>query len=432
LRTRRSIVALGLAAVTAAGLLAGCSGAAAPSSSPTESNIHLRFILWVPQDSPQIKAFQSIAKDFEKVYPAVTDVSFETTTVPQLTALLTTQLASSNPPDMSWLPVEDSTQFISAGALLDVAPTLKATKGYDYNDLTPRLQSRWQKGDALYGVPFSTGPMVMFYNKDVWNKAGVPDPSTLMSQGKWTWSEFASIAKTIKDKTGDLAYDPNGYALDWTRLLPLLDAYGAAPWNDSATKCTADQAPMVKAMTLFHDMVFTDKSATQPGQTTNFFSGSIGAATLFLSSSSNLAGVPYGWGMVRTPDGPKGTVQAMGQSSIVAYAAGKHPAASKAFLAFLTNPENGKKLAQYFPPTRKSLLNPETIVGTSTILTPELVKPIVDSSLKNGQLFPVAKDAANVANALNQALTQDVYTPDVPDMKAALTKVCDAIQPYLK
>jgi len=45
------------------------------------------------------------------------------------------------------------------------------------------------------------------------------------------------------------------------------------------------------------------------------------------------------------------------------------------FLAFFTNPENSRKLAQFFPPARASLLNAEVLAKANPLLSPEQLKP---------------------------------------------------------
>jgi multiple sugar transport system substrate-binding protein len=120
----------------------------------------------------------------------------------------------------------------------------------------------------------------------------------------------------------------------------------------------------------------------------------------------------------------------VGQAAIVALAAGKHKEAAEQFLAFMTTKESAAKLAEFFPPTRASVLTPDVIAATSPLLTPELVTPIVDALKSTGQVFPVAKDNSKVADALNSTLDQYVYQPNA-DIPASVKKICDAIGPLL-
>src|SRR5699024_709359 len=263
-----------------------------------------------------------------------------------------------------------------------------------------------------------------------------------------------------------------------------MNAYGASPWNEDATRCTADSPEMLEALGVFNGMVFEDGSSPVPGQQADFWGGQAGATTAFLGSSSLLEGATFdwdivrtpggpaggvqavgrsaiaavpagpqrdGWGgqagattaflgssslleratfdwdSVRTPGGPAGDVQAVGQSAIVALTAGEYHEAALDFLAYLTNRENAKRISQFFPPARDSLLNPEVLAESSGLLTAEDLEPIVESITERGQIFPVAPNGASVANALDSSLDEFVYTPD-SDLDEALPKVCSAIE----
>ncbi|WP_238013502.1 sugar ABC transporter substrate-binding protein [Dactylosporangium sp. AC04546] len=428
MRFNRALAAPLAAAASVLMALTACSGSG--QSEESDSDVHLRMVMWTSNPN-QLAAFRSIADEFMQQSHSVTKIDFQSITLDQLNTVLTTQIQAGDPPDLSWLPVESSRQYIKAGALVDAAPVLKSTDGYDYDDLTPSLASRWKVGDALYGVPFSTGPLVMYYNKDLYAKAGVKSPADLIAEKNWTWESFRQSSKALTDKLGLPGYVLNDFDFkNWTRLLPLLYSYGASAWNDDATKCTADSPEFLRAISLFHDMVFTDKSSPVPGQQADFWGGQAGATTAFLGSSSLLKDATFKFGMVPTPSGPAGDTQALGQSSIVTLAASKHKQAALQFLAFLTNKQNSAKLAQFYPPIRSSLLNPKTIVGSSTILTEDLVAPIVAAAKTTGKIFPSATDATGVADALNSSLDKNVYVPNA-DLPDALKKVCAAVSPHL-
>src|SRR5690625_5160933 len=70
---------------------------------------------------------------------------------------------------------------------------------------------------------------------------------------------------------------------------------------------------------------------------------SFDSATTDISTLSLHDALPistFDWDIVRTPGGPAGDVQAVGQSAIVALTAGEHHEAALDFLAYLTNREN--------------------------------------------------------------------------------------------
>lgn len=426
---RRRSFLLGSGLTTLAAGLTGC----APGfrrDRPSGNGITLRMTLW-SSNPTQLALFNQVAEDFIATSDTVTDIRYESLTLDQLDMVLTTGITSDDAPDLTWLPVESSLEYIDAGALLDVNPTLKATEGYDLDDLAPRLHERWRVGDALYGVPFSTGPLIMYFNKDLYQKNGVKSPADLIAEDNWTWEAFRETSKQITAATGYPAYVVDGFDFEtWTRLRPIMEPYGASPWDDDATHCTADSPQMHDALALFTGMVFDDRTSPLPGQQADFFSGQAAATSAYLGSSSLLEDADFAWDICNTPGGPAGDVQAVGQSSIVALSAGKHHEEALAFLAFLTNRRNSAKISKFFPPARTSLLNAEVLAQSSGILTAKQLEPVVESIAHKGHIIPVAQNGAKVAYALDSSLDEFVYRRDA-DLDEALPKVCKAIGPVL-
>src|SRR5690625_3525042 len=250
-----------IGAITVAIGLAGCSSS---SGSDQAGDITLRMTMW-SSDPGHLSLFEEIAEDFMAQNDAVSDIKFESLALDQLDTELTTSITAGDAPDLTWLPVESGKEYIAAEALLDVAPTLKEAGGYDFDDLVPALQERWREGDAQYGVPFSTGPIVMYYNKDLYEDAGVKSPGDLIADDDWTWESFREISKELKESADVPGYVVNDFDFkNWTRLVPLMYAYGASPWDDDAVNCTADTVEMKEAIGLFHGMVFEDRSSPLP------------------------------------------------------------------------------------------------------------------------------------------------------------------------
>lgn len=424
---RRGILA---AIISASFVIASCSNGGEYRENSDDGKVQLRMITWT-SDPGHLQLFNSMAKEFMDNRSDVEDISFESVTTEDLDTILTTQLSSDNPPDLSWLPVERSAQFIDAGALVDLKPTLEEAPGYDYEDFAPSLMERWASDDSIFGVPFSTSPFVLFYNKDLYAQADVANPAELIAADDWDWSGFREISQEVSDSTSLPGYTLNDFDYrDWTRLLPILNPYGAAPWDDSGTTCTADSPEMLEAMTLFHNMIYEDGSVPPPGAQSNFWGGDAASISAFLSSNALLEDADFDWGIAPMPAGPRGNVPALAQAAMVAYSNGDNADVAADFIAFMTSPDNAKRLANFFPPARESLLDAETLSGASTHLTPELVEPVVSPILEGGQIFPVATNGGPVEDALNSSLDELVYGED-SNIAEGLQTVCENIGPLL-
>lgn len=103
-------------------------------------------------------------------------------------------------------------QFKSNHILADVSE-FKEDAQFKLDDYIPSTLDLFRDGDQLLGLPFSTPPVVMFYNKTLFDQAGLTDPNRLATQGKWTWEQFEESAKAItsKDATNRI-YGANFFA----------------------------------------------------------------------------------------------------------------------------------------------------------------------------------------------------------------------------
>lgn len=111
-----------------------------------------------------------------------------------------TQLSGSSGPDIFWVTAQNASQLASRGAMLDITDMLKkssnaAAKTSDYIGTT--LEPFTVNG-KIYGLPWCEQPLVVYYNKDMFDKAGVAEPTD-----NWNWNTFMEDAEKLTiDKNG--------------------------------------------------------------------------------------------------------------------------------------------------------------------------------------------------------------------------------------
>jgi multiple sugar transport system substrate-binding protein len=115
----------------------------------------------------------------------------------------------------------------------------------------------------VIGVPFSTSPFVIFFNKDMFDKAGLEDPLALAAKGQWTMATFQDVAKKLTAANGKPGFefkDGQGYdSRIMHALMPPIRAYGGDVWSRPAVR-PRHAAGRRFAVRQLHDMVFKDKS----------------------------------------------------------------------------------------------------------------------------------------------------------------------------
>lgn len=426
-KRRRALAgALSAVAVLAASALTACSG----DSSSDDTNVSLRMTVWT-NDKTQTALFDSIADEYVKDHPEIESITFDYVPIDNYTTALTTQIASSNPPDLAWVLERDAPDFVSSGALSDLNPTLQEADGYEFDDLTPSATKLWEQDDKLYAYPFSTSPFGMFFNKDLLADAGVTQtPDQLLAAGEWSWENAAKIAAQVTAKT-----DEQGLVLrdweykTWIQLASIWRAWGADAWSADGDSCGFDSSEMKQAMTFLHDAIFEQQALPGPGETADFFAGESALTVTQVSRATLLEGDPFGWGIVPLPSGPAGDAQVIGQAGIGVMTKSEHEQQAQDFLAYFTNPANSAKLAQYFPPARQSQLKADTLGKANPMFTPEQLQTVVIDGIKNGAVLPAHKDSAKIDNLVQNAL-DPLWKPDA-DVSAVLADVCDAVDSTL-
>jgi len=94
-------------------------------------------------------------------------------------------------------------QLIDNGLQYDISPLIKKYN-YDLSKLDPTVVDMARKlaGDkGIYGLPVFVLPSTMYYNKDIFDKFGVPYPKDGM-----TWDELYELSKQLSRSDGQVQY----------------------------------------------------------------------------------------------------------------------------------------------------------------------------------------------------------------------------------
>jgi multiple sugar transport system substrate-binding protein len=390
----------------------------------------LRVTVWTG-NAAHLEMLNGFAESFTADRPGVT-VTFETIPAADYTQRLTFQLAGGNAPDLGWIMEDAAPAFIDADVLIDVGPALRADADYDFADLSEPALGLWVDGDAVYGVPFSTSPFMTFFNRDMFEAAGLDDPLTLAERGEWTMDKMRETALALREANPDtwgLEFkDGQGYDSRFMHtMVPAIRAYGGFAWQDNTCGFASPEA--VEAMTFLHEMVHQDKSVPPPGEIGDFFSGNAGMTVNQISRASVLATAGFDWGIAPLPSGPAGEAPVIGQAGIGVFAGSANQELATEFLAHWTNQENVATMAQFFPPARQSVLDGDAFVTGNALIPAEQMRHVA-AAIADGKVLPSHARAPQIMAAM--APRVDAMWRADADMGRALTAICDAIAPQLR
>ncbi len=391
--------------------------------------VDLRMAIWSANEG-HLKLFNGIAAAYKKTHPDV-NVTFDSLAFSGYTTTIITQIAGGNAPDLAWLLETTASDFVKSGALAPLKATFEKTKGYDLPDVTKSALALWSTSDDIYAYPFSTSPFGMFVNNDVIKAAGQKTPAELIAAGEWNWVNAMKISAAVTKTSGKqgLIVRDFGYKV-WDNLASIWNGWGASPWSADGKSCTMTEQPFVDAMTFIHKAIFTDKAIPGPGMAAYFFAGDAAMTITQISRASLLPKEnPFDWDLVPLPEGPAGKYAVIGQAAIGVFAQGKNPQAAADFLAFVTNRENSKKLARFFPPARASLLNANVLGTANPLLKPKQLEAVVINGIASGKVKPGHSNFAEIQQTVRASLDA-LWVPDA-NVNAVLKSACDRVQPLL-
>ncbi len=132
-----------------------------------------------------------------------------------------TSIAAGTPPGVFLLDGIDIPAFAATGVVLDLAPFAPRV-GVAIDAFAPVMLDQFQQDGKLWAFPKDYTPMVLYYNKDMFDAAGVAYPDA-----RWTWDDFLDAAlRLTRDTDGDGAADQWGFA--WPREFFYLQSW---IWN---------------------------------------------------------------------------------------------------------------------------------------------------------------------------------------------------------
>lgn len=335
-------------------LLLGACGA--PASAPAQpaggeevesaATTEISYMLW---GSPEeLAVWQTIVDEFQKANPDI-KVNVDVSDWDSYWNKLQTLFAGGTPPDVFAMDAPLYPDWQSRGVLLNLQPYIDANPAL-LEGLYPGPLESYKRDDGYYGLPRDFQTIVLYYNKDMFDAAGVAYPTD-----DWTLDDLREAAKALTlDKDGDGVTDQWGFYADlWDMEL----FWSGALWGHGGDIVTADRTKTLigepkarEAWRFISDMMTVDKSMPNP-DTVNQFGDPFAAGVAAMNVIGHwvvpeYSALEFGWDVAAFPAGPEKRATSVNSAGFVVAKDSDNPDAAFKFIEFALGESGQTKLTE--------------------------------------------------------------------------------------
>jgi multiple sugar transport system substrate-binding protein len=383
-------------ATTAAAASAGGAGSTSAAVNTTDTKATINYFTFSAAPD-HIKDLNTIVAAFEKQHPNIT-VKVQTAAYADYFTKLSTELAGGTAPDTFELDYQDFVNYASSGSLLSLAGANASS--YSPASYTASSLKAFAYNGEQMALPESFSDVVLFYNKTLFDKAGVAYPTST-----WTWADEMSAAKKLTDKATGVygLFQPVTYN-EFYKALNQAGGQFLSADNKSATFNSA--AGLTAANWLISKLGTVMPTLTQIGSTPNFDTNLFmtNKLAMWINGNWQFAGLAKqaGWDVAVEP-GDTQKASAVFFNGVAASKTSKHAAAALEWINFLSSSKTSvtTRVSSNWelPPVADSTL----ISGYLTATPPANRKAVIDS-LDAPSLAPVIAKQTQMQDIVNTAL----------------------------
>ncbi|WP_417564061.1 extracellular solute-binding protein [Microbacterium sp.] len=324
---KKTLVATTSVALLAAAGLTGCSSSGGNAGDTgTSGPVTITYSNFISNGGNE-QNLTKIVDAFEKANPNIT-VKVTTSAYADYFTKLQTDLAAGTQSDVFDV---DAGSFANIQANGVLAPL----KGVDDAAYRQSVLDSYKVEGTQYGLPTSFSNVVLFYNKDLFDKAGVAYPTA-----DWTWSDEMAAAKKLTDKKAGVwgDYQPVTYNEYYKAVQQaggtFLSADGkSAAFDSDAGKAAADWIAG-KSGTVMPSAA--DGAGTADFDTNLFKAGKLAMWHTGIWMISLVGDLPFGWDIAVEP-GDTQKASATFSNAVVVSESSAHKAAAQKFAEYLSS-----------------------------------------------------------------------------------------------
>jgi multiple sugar transport system substrate-binding protein len=403
---------------------------AAADEASADEPVTIKVVSFLTYDENKEGAEAAVVAAFQEAHPEIT-VDFQLLPYADYFTSLKTWIAGGTAPDVASLDLSMLQEMAANGALADLNPMIEAD-GYDMSAYYESTLQMFQNNGGQYGLPASYSNVVLYYNKNLFDAAGLPYPDDTMD-----WATFMDYNHQLtQDTNGDGTIDIFGTSRLWWPYYMLVT--GATPFNADATECTLTEQKAIDGFQAMVDLTLTDYVAPSANDLAAqddwhmFEGGRIAMYPIGPWSISEFNDVitDFDWDATTLPYGPTGEKATFLFGNAYSVLAGsEQQEAAFEFMKFVTGAE-GDQIRQ---DAGFEIAPIKSVAEASFLASMEGKKPVNAAVFLESAAFAKSvptharwsEIADIISSQLDSALLGDITVPE------AMQAACDEINPIL-
>jgi len=333
----------------AAMVLSSCGGQATPAGEPAAGGapVELTFMMWGAPE--ELAVWNKIVEEFQAQAPNI-KVNVEVSDWTAYWEKLKTMLAAGTPPDLFAMDAPYYLDYQTRGVLKNLQPYVDKNPDL-LTGVYPQTLEAYKTAEGYFGLPRDFQTIVLFYNKDMFDKAGVAYPTA-----DWTYDDLRQASKDLTlDTNGDGTTDQYGFTADlWDMELAwssAIWAYGGDIFSADRTQTLIGEPAARQAWQVFHDMMFQDKSMPDVNTAAQYGLDLYQAGIAAMTPIGHWAvpgynTVAFKWDVAPMPKGPAGQATSVNSAGFVVAEGSKHPDEAFEFIKFVLSPGGQTRLTE--------------------------------------------------------------------------------------
>jgi len=212
--------------------------------------VTLRFTGW--EASPLETA--SVQRGLERFMELNPNIKVDYTPVAgEYNPKILTMIAGGTAPDVFFIGSRSYRDFVARDVLLDLTPYFEAE--LELSDFIPSEQLKMLVDDKIYGVSSCTVVSQIYYNKDLFDQAGVPYPPADPAEA-WTWDEFVEVAKkmTVVEDGKVVQYGVHGFDANLQNIVAMIFSNEGQMFSEDLTEATFDDPAVIEVLQSILDL----------------------------------------------------------------------------------------------------------------------------------------------------------------------------------